>query len=110
MALKLGTQRMSEKVREFGDGEQMKAMLHDVKAQHPELTDQDFEQMSPDTLRNLLLNFQNNKNADIELNDSQIDFIFSQLYNLPQGVCLLLYLIEKITVPFFIKLLKIPIH
>ena len=57
-------------------------------------------------IQNLLLNFQNNKNSDIELNDSQIDFLFSQLCNLPKGVCLILYLIDQITVPYFIKLLK----
>ena len=46
------------------------------------------------------------QNKQIEITDAQIDYLFSQLYNLPNGVALLLYLIEQISVPYFIKLIK----
>ena len=46
------------------------------------------------------------QNNQIEITDEQIEYLFSQLYNLPSGVALLLYLIDQITVPYFIKLIK----
>ena len=48
----------------------------------------------------------NSQNQQLEITDSQIEYLFSQLYNLPNGVALLLYLINQITVPNFIKLIK----
>jgi hypothetical protein len=43
---------------------------------------------------------------EIDLSDSQIDYLFSQLYNLPKEVGLLLYIINKKGVSYFIKLIK----
>ena len=48
----------------------------------------------------------NNKLDPIDLSDAQIDSLFSQLYNLPKEVCLLLYIINKKGVSYFINLIK----
>jgi hypothetical protein len=47
-------------------------------------------------------NIDNNK----ELSDSEIDLLFSQLYNLPKDICLFLYIINKKGVSYFINLIK----
>jgi hypothetical protein len=47
-----------------------------------------------------------NSNNEIDLSDSQIDNLFSQLYNLPKEVCLLLYIINKKGISYFINLTK----
>jgi hypothetical protein len=49
-----------------------------------------------------------NGNIDnkIELNDSEIDHLFTQLYTLPKEVCLFLYIINKKGVSYFISLVK----
>ena len=57
-------------------------------------------------INNNLFKNNNNNNKEIDLNDSQIEFLFSQLNNLPKGVCLLIYLIDQISIPYFIKLIK----
>jgi len=44
--------------------------------------------------------------TDNELSDSQIDYLFSQLYTLPKEVCLFLYIINKKGVSYFISLVK----
>jgi hypothetical protein len=41
-----------------------------------------------------------------DLSDAQIDSLFTQLYALPKEVCLLLYIINKKGVPYFINLIK----
>ena len=43
---------------------------------------------------------------DNDLSDAQIDSLFTQLYALPKEVCLLLYIINKKGVPYFINLIK----
>ena len=53
----------------------------------------------------------NNKKDSIAINekdlsDEQIDFLFSQLYNLPKEVCLLLFIINKKGVTYFIRFIK----
>ena len=45
-------------------------------------------------------------NTKIEITDSEIDYLFSQLYILPKEVCLLLYIINKKGIPYFISLSK----
>ena len=45
-------------------------------------------------------------NNKIELNDSEIDHLFSQLYTLPKEVCMFLYIINKKGVSYFISLVK----
>lgn len=52
-ALKINTTTMSDKTKEFGDRESMKTMIQTVKRKYPQLTDSDFEQMDPDTLKSL---------------------------------------------------------
>ena len=47
-----------------------------------------------------------NRLNDNDLSDEQIDSLFSQLYNLPKEVCLLLYIINKKGIPYFINLIK----
>ena len=59
--------------------------------------------MNHDINLNIERNSINDKN---ELNDSQIDYLFNQLYSLPEEVCLLLYIINKKSVSFFVKLAK----
>ena len=58
-------------------------------------------------------NYINNKTVNIngnhdinEFGDSQIDYLFSQLFSLPKEVCILLYIINKKGVVFFINLTK----
>ena len=41
-----------------------------------------------------------------DFSDSQIDYLFNQLYSLPNEVCILLYIINKKGVRFFINLTK----
>ena len=66
---------------------------------------------------NIINNIINNKNInnninDIdennnnELSDTQIDYLFNQLYSLPKEGCILLYIINKKGVIFFINLTK----
>ena len=45
-------------------------------------------------------------NNNNEFSDQQIDYLFSQLYSLPKEVCILLYIINKKGVNFFINLTK----
>ena len=47
-----------------------------------------------------------NINNNNEYSDSQIDYLFSQLFSLPKEVCILLYIINKKGVGFFINLTK----
>ena len=47
-----------------------------------------------------------NINNEIELSDSEIEYLFSQLYTLPSEVCLLLYIINKKGLSYFISLTK----
>ena len=51
-------------------------------------------------------NNNNIKNNNNEYSDSKIDYLFSQLYSLPKEVCILLYIINKKGVVFFINLTK----
>jgi hypothetical protein len=51
-------------------------------------------------------NNDNNINNNNEYSDSQIDYLFSQLFSLPKEVCILLYIINKKGVGFFINLTK----
>ena len=56
-----------------------------------------------------LTNGNNNNNIinnNSEYSDSKIDYLFSQLYSLPKEVCILLYIINKKGVVFFINLTK----
>ena len=46
------------------------------------------------------------KNNNNELSDTQIDYLFNQLYSLPKEGCILLYIINKKGVIFFINLTK----
>ena len=59
---------------------------------------------------NKIINGNNNKkNININSNDfsdTQIDYLFNQLYSLPKEVCILLYIINKKGVRFFINLTK----
>ena len=48
----------------------------------------------------------NSINNENDFSDSQIDYLFSQLYSLPKEVCLFLYIINKKGVSFFINLTK----
>ena len=47
-----------------------------------------------------------NINDNIDFNDAQIDYLFTQLFSLPKEVCILLYIINKKGVDFFINLTK----
>ena len=47
-----------------------------------------------------------NINDNIDYNDAQIDYLFTQLFSLPKEVCILLYIINKKGVDFFINLTK----
>ena len=51
-------------------------------------------------------NNDNNINNNNEYSDSQIDYLFSQLFSLPKEVCILLYIINKKGVGYFINLTK----
>ena len=57
---------------------------------------------------NIIINGNNNKVKvkNGEFSDAQIDYLFSQLYSLPKEVCILLYIINKKGVRFFINLTK----
>ena len=74
----------------------------------------DFNKNNPKINRNYNHN-QNHMNNNIsknittaknEITDSEIDYLFSQLYTLPKEVCLLLYIINKKGIPYFISLSK----
>ena len=58
--------------------------------------------------KNSSINTNNEKsmNNNNEFSDQQIDYLFSQLYSLPKEVCILLYIINKKGVNFFINLTK----
>ena len=47
-----------------------------------------------------------NINDNTDFNDAQIDYLFTQLFSLPKEVCILLYIINKKGVDFFINLTK----
>ena len=62
-------------------------------------------------MNNININHSNNANNEKGINnkefsDQQIDYLFSQLYSLPKEVCILLYIINKKGVNFFINLTK----
>ena len=60
--------------------------------------------------KNIIFNGISNKNSvnvnNGDFSDAQIDYLFSQLYSLPNEVCILLYIINKKGVRFFINLTK----
>ena len=56
-------------------------------------------------LNNKNINHTINNNTN-EFNDGQIDYLFSQLFSLPKEVCILLYIINKKGVNYFINLTK----